>query len=77
MQCIFIQEDSLNQELSDSSLTAGEKRHRVQLLRSWLLYFVTLIHGYFMSRVVHSTHLQLRFTPYNVLHNYCSIDNWM
>jgi len=52
-------EDSLNQELSDSSLTAGEKRHRVQLLRSWLLYFVTLIHGYFMSRVVHSTHLQL------------------
>jgi len=46
-------------ELSDSILSSGQKQHRLQLLRAWLVYFVTLVHGYFMSRVVHSTHLQL------------------
>jgi len=54
-----LEKDESSLELSDSSLTAGEKKHRVQLLRTWLLYFVTLLHGYFMSRVVHSTHLKL------------------
>lgn len=33
--------------------------HRLQLLRSWLLHFSTTLHGYFMSRVVHTTELQL------------------
>jgi hypothetical protein len=46
--------------LSDSSLAAGPKQHRLQLLRSWLLYFVTVVHGYFMSRVLATTELELR-----------------
>ena len=33
--------------------------HRLQLLRSWLLHFSTTLHGYFMTRVVHTTELQL------------------
>ena len=45
---------------SDTSLCLGTKQHRLQLLRSWLLYFTSTIHGYFMSRVVHTTELELR-----------------
>jgi len=44
----------------DTSLPLAGKQHRLQLLRSWLLYFTTTVHGYFMSRVVHSTELELR-----------------
>ena len=44
----------------DTSLCLGAKQHRLQLLRSWLLYFTSTIHGYFMSRVVHTTELELR-----------------
>ena len=36
--------------LQDLSLPLGSKEHRLQLLRSWLLYFTTTVHGYFMSR---------------------------
>ena len=43
----------------DTSLPLAGKQHRLQLLRSWLLYFTSTVHGYFMSRVVHSTELQL------------------
>jgi len=46
--------------LQDLSLPLGSKEHRLQLLRSWLLYFTTTVHGYFMSRVVHSTEVELR-----------------
>jgi len=53
-------DESINDELNESSFNAGQKQHRLQLLRAWLLYFVTLLHGYFMSRVVHSTQLELR-----------------
>ena len=45
---------------ADKSLCTGAKKHRLQLLRSWLLYFTSTIHGYFMSRVVHTTELELR-----------------
>ena len=51
---------SLSQSLSDASLPLVVKQHRLQLLRSWLLYFTTTMHGYFMSRVVHSTELELQ-----------------
>jgi len=51
---------SLGQSFQDSSLPLGAKQHRLQLLRSWLLYFTTTMHGYFMSRVVHSTELELQ-----------------
>lgn len=44
----------------DTSLCLGAKQHRLQLLRAWLLYFTSTIHGYFMSRVVHTTELELR-----------------
>ncbi len=30
------------------------------MLRSWLLYFVTVVHGYFMSCVLATTELELR-----------------
>ena len=36
----------------DLSLPLGSKEHRLQLLRSWLLYFTTTVHGYFMSRCI-------------------------
>ena len=48
----------LSQE--DVSLCSGAKQHRLQLLRSWLIFFTSTLHGYFMSRVVHSTELELR-----------------
>ena len=48
----------LSQE--DVSLCSGAKQHRLQLLRSWLIFFTSSLHGYFMSRVVHSTELELR-----------------
>ena len=51
---------SFGQSIQDSSLPLGAKQHRLQLLRSWLLYFTTTMHGYFMSRVVHSTELELQ-----------------
>jgi len=51
---------STSQSFADNSLPLGVKQHRLQLLRSWLLYFTTTMHGYFMSRVVHSTELELK-----------------
>ena len=57
---VLLKDESINDELNESSFNAGQKQHRLQLLRAWLLYFVTLLHGYFMSRVVHSTQLELR-----------------
>merc|ERR1712183_629616 len=51
--CLLSQEE-------DVSLCSGAKRHRLQLLRSWLIFFTSSLHGYFMSRVVHSTELELR-----------------
>lgn len=45
---------------NNTSISHIGKRHRLQLLRAWLLYFVTVVHGYFMSRVVHSTELELK-----------------
>ena len=36
------------------------KQHRLHLLRFWLLYFATVVHGYFMSRVVYSTELEFQ-----------------
>ena len=51
---------SLSLSSQDVSLPLGCKQHRLQLLRSWLLFFTTTVHGYFMSRVVHSTELELR-----------------
>jgi len=55
---------SVNQSISemsaDKSLCLGAKQHRLQLLRSWLIYFTSTIHGYFMSRVVHTTEIELQ-----------------
>ena len=51
---------STNQTLSDVSLNPGAKQHRLQLLRSWLIYFTTSIHNYFMSRVIHTTEIELK-----------------
>ena len=35
------------------------KLHRIILLRSWLLHFISNIHDYFMTRVVQSTQIDL------------------
>jgi gamma-tubulin complex component 5 len=51
---------SLSLPSQDVSLPLPCKQHRLQLLRSWLLYFTTTVHGYFMSRVVHTTEVELR-----------------
>jgi len=56
----ILQDESRGDEMTDVSLTASHKQHRLQLLRAWLIYFVTLLHGYFMSRVLHSTQLELK-----------------
>ena len=39
--------------------TSPMKIHRVFLLRSWLFHFVGNVHSYFMTRVLHSTELEL------------------
>ncbi len=43
----------------DEDFPISLKIHRVLLLRSWLLHFVGNVHAYFMSRVLHSTEIQL------------------
>ena len=35
------------------------KLHRIILLRSWLLHFISNVHDYFMTRVLQSTQLEL------------------
>jgi hypothetical protein len=45
---------------SDQSLTDDMKIHRILLLRSWLFHFVGSVHSYFMTRVVHSTEIELK-----------------
>ncbi len=44
----------------EERLTPSLCVHRVLLLRSWLMHFVGSVHAYFMSRVLHSTELELR-----------------
>ncbi len=49
-------------EAADSEellLDADHVVHRVLLLRSWLLHFVGNVHSYFMTRVLHSTEIEL------------------
>ena len=47
-------------EHEEEHLTPSLRMHRVLLLRSWLLHFVGSVHSYFMSRVLHTTELELR-----------------
>lgn len=42
------------------TLSNDAKIHRILLLRSWLLHFVGSMHSYFMSRVLHSTEIELK-----------------
>ena len=43
----------------DEGLTPDGLIHRVLLLRSWLFHFVGNVHSYFMTRVLHSTEIEL------------------
>ncbi len=52
-------ENSFEQH-NDEHLSDDSKIHRILLLRSWLFHFVNTVHSYFMTRVVHSTELELR-----------------
>ena len=53
-------ESGVLQNASDQNLNDATKIHRILLLRSWLLHFVGTLHSYFMTRVVHSTELELQ-----------------
>ena len=52
-------EDGELQDDEDEGLTADGLIHRVLLLRSWLFHFVGNVHSYFMTRVLHSTEIEL------------------
>ncbi len=54
------EQEEQEQSSSDGRMSPSLRVHRVLLLRSWLLHFVGNIHAYFMSRVLHSTELELR-----------------
>ena len=43
----------------DEGLSPDGLIHRVLLLRSWLFHFVGNVHSYFMTRVLHSTEIEL------------------
>ena len=52
-----IRDDS---EIIEETMEEKElKLHRIILLRSWLLHFISNIHDYFMTRVVQSTQIDL------------------
>ena len=53
-------ENDAEQTVSGEKLSDETKIHRILLLRSWLLHFVGTLHSYFMTRVVHSTELELQ-----------------
>lgn len=58
------QEDSFDEDSKEfESLEQRESKvHRVLLLKSWLLHFVGNVHAYFMTRVLHSTELELKMS---------------
>ena len=47
------------QDNEDEGLSPDGLIHRVLLLRSWLFHFVGNVHSYFMTRVLHSTEIEL------------------
>eukprot|EP00094_Tigriopus_californicus_P014270 TCALIF_13831-PA protein Name:"Similar to TUBGCP5 Gamma-tubulin complex component 5 (Homo sapiens)" AED:0.03 eAED:0.05 QI:0/-1/0/1/-1/1/1/0/906 len=51
------EEENLSQE--HTRTPNALKMHRILLLRSWLFHFLGNIHSYFMTRVLHSTELEL------------------
>lgn len=51
------EEENLSQE--HTRTPNALKMHRILLLRSWLFHFVGSVHSYFMTRVLHSTELEL------------------
>ena len=44
----------------DDEMKEKRKIHRILVLRSWLLHFVTNVHSYLMTRVLHTTQLELQ-----------------
>ena len=46
----------------EDELYEERKIHRILILRSWLLHFVTNVHSYIMTRVLHATQLELQGT---------------
>ena len=81
ISCLSVNQ-SMSEMSADKSLCLGAKQHRLQLLRSWLIYFTSTIHGYFMSRVVHTTEIELQaqlqpekilMCKYNMVHKNAAI----
>ena len=57
----LVADQSVNVDFKDKEVLSDETRiHRILLLRSWLFHFVGSMHSYFMTRVIHSTELELR-----------------
>ena len=55
------EEDSLRRNAEEEDEDSPSlKMHRILLLRSWLFHFVGNVHSYFMTRVLHSTELELK-----------------
>jgi hypothetical protein len=53
-------DDVEEEEDEDEKLDSDLLIHRILLLRSWLFHFVGNVHSYFMTRVLHSTEIELR-----------------
>ena len=57
----LVADQTVNVDFKDKEVLSDETRiHRILLLRSWLFHFVGSMHSYFMTRVIHSTELELR-----------------
>lgn len=49
-------------------LSANSRRHRLQLLRAWLLHFVSSVDNYIMECVLESSHIRLDMQLENAVH---------
>lgn len=49
-------------------LLPATRRHRLQLLRAWLLYFISSVDNYIMECVLESSHVRLEMQLQNAVH---------
>ncbi len=61
-------DDIDNLPLEKEKLPATARRHRLQLLRAWLLHFVSSVDNYIMECVLESSHIRLDLQLENAIH---------
>lgn len=49
-------------------LLSANRQHRLQLLRAWLLYFISSVDNYIMECVLESSHIRLDMQLENAVH---------